>query len=79
MIFCSCLPSEWGTIQMARSKVRHFIKNKKIESLTNSDFLIPLSLQPNVVDPRYFKLWIMMDQIIKVWNIKGLRHLVLDI
>ena len=56
MIFCSCLPSEWGTIQMARSKVRHFIKNKDIESLPNSDFLNPLSLQPNVVDPRYFKL-----------------------
>ena len=27
-------------------------------SATNSDFLIPLSLQPNVVDLRYFTLWI---------------------
>ena len=28
--------------------------------VTNSDFLIPISLQPNVVDLRYFKLWIML-------------------
>ena len=33
---------------------------------TNSDFLIPISLQPNVVDLRYFKLWIMLHQIILV-------------
>ena len=32
--------------------------------VTNSDFLIPISLQPNVVDLRYFKLWILLDQII---------------
>ena len=31
---------------------------------TNSDFLIPISLQPNFVDLRYFKLWIFLDQII---------------
>ena len=31
--------------------------------VTNSDFLIPISLQPNVVDLRYFKLWILLDQI----------------
>ena len=37
---------------------------------TNSDFLIPISLQPNVVDLRYFKLWILLHQIILVWNIK---------
>ena len=29
---------------------------------TNSDFLIPISLQPNIVDLRYFKLWIMLDR-----------------
>ena len=45
----------------------------------NANSLIPLSLQFNVVDLRYFKLWILMDEIIKVWNIKGLRHLVLEI
>ena len=38
---------------------------------TNSDFLISISLEPNVVDPRYFKLWILLDQIFWAWNIKG--------
>ena len=28
---------------------------------------------------RYFKLWILLDQIIWVWNIKGLQHRVLKI
>ena len=41
---------------------------------TNSDFLIPISLQPNVVDLRYFKLWILLHQIILVWNIKSIQH-----
>ena len=44
-----------------------------------SDFLITISLEPNVVDLRYFKLWILLDQIIWVWNIKGLQHRVLKI
>ena len=33
----------------------------------NSDFLITISLEPNVVDLRYFKLYILLDQIIKIW------------
>ena len=41
---------------------------------TNSDFLISISLEPNVADLRYFKLWILLDQIIWVWNIKDLQH-----
>ena len=41
---------------------------------TNFNFLIPLTLQPNVVDLRYFKLWIMLNQIIQVWNIKGFQQ-----
>ena len=28
----------------------------------NSDFLTPISLQPNVVDLRYFQLWHLLDQ-----------------
>ena len=43
---------------------------------TNSDFLITISLKPNVVDLRYFKLWILLNQI---WNVKGLQHRVLKI
>ena len=46
---------------------------------TNSDFLITISLEPNVTDLRYFKLWIMLNQIIRVWNIKGLQHRALKI
>ena len=43
---------------------------------TNSNFLFPISLQPNF---RYFKLWILLDQIIKVWDIKGLHYQVAKI
>ena len=32
--------------------------------VTHSDFLIPISLQPNVVEYRYFKLWILLDPIV---------------
>ena len=31
-------------------------------------------METNVADLRYFKLWILLDQIIWVWNIKGLQH-----
>ena len=41
---------------------------------TKSDSLILISLQPYVVDFRHFKLWILLDQIILVWNSKGLHH-----
>ena len=41
---------------------------------TNSDFLITISLEPNAADLRYLKLWILLDQIIWVWNIKGLLN-----
>ena len=30
--------------------------------VTNHDFLISISLQPNAVDLRYFKLWILLDE-----------------
>ena len=36
-------------------------------------------MEPNVVDLRYFKLWILLNQIIRVWNIKGLQQRVLKI
>ena len=45
--------------------------------VTNSDFLIPLSLHFNVGDLRNFKISIILDQIMKIdliWNIKGLHH-----
>ena len=36
-------------------------------------------MEPNVVDLRYFKLWILLNQIIRIWNIKGLQQRVLKI
>ena len=41
---------------------------------TISNFQITVSYQPNVVDLGYFKLTILLDQIILIWNIKGLHH-----
>ena len=42
------------------------LRQKETSFATNSDFLIPISLQPNVVD--LFKLWILSNQITKVWK-----------
>ena len=36
-----------------RSKI---LNAEELSGATNSDFLITISLEPNVVDPRYFKL-----------------------
>ena len=36
----------------------------KFQKGIESDFLISISLEPNVGDLRYFKLWILLDQII---------------
>ena len=36
-------------------------------------------MEPNAADLRYFKLWILLDQIIWIWNIKGLQYRVLKI
>ena len=48
---------------------------KGVNSLQqNSDFLIPISLTPNVVNLCYFKLLIVLDQLIIVLNIKGLHN-----
>ena len=35
-----------------------------IQMLLNTDFLIPISMQPNVVDLRYYELLILLDQTI---------------
>ena len=42
--------------------------------VTNSDFLIPISWQPNFVDLIYFNQGILLDQIILVWNSKVVNH-----
>ena len=41
-----------------------FIWKKMIVFVTNANFLIPLSWQPNVVDLRYFILRIQLDEIV---------------
>ena len=50
-----------------------------IKELSLCHKLITISLEPNFEDLRYFKLWILLNQIIGVWNIKGLQHRVLKI
>ena len=47
--------------------------------ITNVNFAIPISLQPYIVDFWHFKLWIIFDETVKVWNIKGLNHQVAEI
>ena len=37
-------------------------------------FLVFLLLQPDVTKPFYHKLWVLLNQKVKVWNIKGLHH-----
>ena len=46
---------------------------------TNSDFLIPITLQPNCIDLRYFQLSIRFNETIKVRNVKGFHHQVAKI
>ena len=38
------------------------------------NLIIFLSLQPDVMDLRYFKVWILLVQIVKVGNIQGKHH-----
>ena len=64
----------------------HILLNKKTSSCSSFYLLLmtrtchitlPKSLY--FCNPKYFKLWIMLDQIILVWNIKGLHHQVVNI
>ena len=64
-------------------KLSSFLFKKHLQShwafATNSDFLIPISVQPDVIDLRYFKLWLLLYQTIKILNIKGLHNLVVQV
>ena len=42
------------------------IKERNWVIATNSYFLITISLKPNVMDLKYFKLWIMLNQVVNV-------------
>ena len=59
----------------------NFLSNieRNLVFVTNSDFLVSMSLQPNAVDLRYFKLYILIEKVIWVWNIKGLHQKVAEI
>ena len=67
--FWIILNTEWRTFAGQRNWV----------FATNSEFLITISLEPKIVDLRYFKLWILLNQIIWVWNVKGLQDRVLKL
>ena len=41
--------------------------------ITNTNFLTPILLQPDVDKPFIFKL-VILGQIVKAWNIKGVHH-----
>ena len=60
------------------NKEQGFILSEKIQRswffATNSDFLIPISLKPNVVNLWYFKLILFDLTELIAWNVKGLRH-----
>ena len=47
--------------------------------IVNTNLRIPMSLQPHVVNLWYFKIWVMLGQVVEVWNIKGLPHQVAKI
>ena len=60
--------------------INFYINKRNWVFVTNSDdFLIPVSLQPDVEDHRYFKQCILLDQIILLWNIIGQHHQVAKI
>jgi len=46
---------------------------------TNSNLLIPISLQPDGANLWYFKLRLFYLKVLIVWNIEGLRHWVTKI
>ena len=47
--------------------------------LQRSNFLISISLQPDVLHLWNLKLWILTDQLVHIWNNKGLHHNILKI
>ena len=63
------------------TKVSHyqFVRQRNWVFTKNSNFLIPISLQPDAVNRWYFKLRLFDLTEFKVWNIKGLRHWVAKI
>ena len=62
-----------------RSQGTFFSAKRNWVVATNSDFLIPISLVPNVVDLSYFKLLILLHWLILFWIIKASYHLVANI
>ena len=52
---------------------RQGFQSNQTETLDSNFATNSLSLQHSVVNLRHFKLWFLLDQIIEVWNIKGLH------
>ena len=51
---------------------RQGFQSNQTETLDSNFATNSLSLQHSVVNLRHFKLWFLLDQIIEIWNIKGL-------
>ena len=55
---CKC---EFTEIILALQNTKEGAGQRNLVFATSSDFLIPISLQSNVANLRYFKLWIIFD------------------
>ena len=64
ILFYIKIPSVWIAIKCQRNWL----------FATNSDFLIPISFEPNAVNLWYFKLIFFDLTKVIVWNFKGLRR-----
>ena len=71
---------EWSIVNKlkigSRTKTSFTFNDVSLRSfamITNNNFRIPISLQPDFVDFWYLKLWVLLGAIVEVWNIKGKR------
>ena len=66
--------SSWRCFCLIRCVLWHFFQQRNWVFVTNSNFKIPISFQPDSVNLWYFKLRLFCLTEFIVWNIKGLLH-----
>ena len=66
---------EWNNLKMHTNSNRKFPKKELIFFCQKLWFLIPIFLQPDIVDHWYFKLKILLGQVVLVLNIKGCKDI----
>ena len=65
------------TLLQKYRRLRKLYVFKNVHAFKN--FRIPISWQPKVVDLGYFKWYFLPDQLVLVWNLRGLQHQVEEI